>query len=161
MTIEMITALSSIALSLFTLAYTVMSNEKQAILQTVTVNRMNWIQEVRELLANFAHAYRTHNAEDMADIEAKLELFMRRDVKEYQYVLNHLKHCIKHEYNESDYEKLLSLSSYTLARAWQRIKVDARKYRFTDKAADQIITKQVQPLLDIAMSYDRRQQGKE
>lgn len=154
MSIEMITALSSIALSLFTLIYTAISNDKQSILQTVTANRMDWIQQVRELLGEFAHAYRTHNTEDMADIEAKLELFMRRDVKEYQYVLNHLKHCIKHEYNESDYEKLLSLSSYTLSRTWQRVKIDARKYHITDKTADQIVTKQVQSLLDIAESYN-------
>lgn len=108
------------------------------------------------MLGNFAHAYRTHNAEDMADIEAKLELFMRRDVKEYQYVLNHLKRCMKGGYNESDYEKLLTLSSYTLSRAWQRIKVDARKYHVTDKTADQIVTKQVQSLLDIAESYNTK-----
>ena len=158
MTVEMITALSSIALSLFTLIFTVIFNDKQSVLQTVTANRMDWIQQVRELLGNFAHAYRTHNAEDMADIEAKLELFMRRDIKEYQYVLNHLKRCIKNEYNENDYEKLLSLSSYTLARAWQRIKVDARKYHITDKTADRIVTKQVQPLLDIANSYDKKPQ---
>ncbi|MBQ9492659.1 MAG: hypothetical protein IJR54_02870 [Oscillibacter sp.] len=157
MSIEMITALSSIVVSLLTLVYTIISNDKQSVLQSVTANRMDWIQQVRSLLGDFAHAYRTHNTENMADIEARLELFMRRDVKEYQYVLNHLKHCIKHEYNENDYEKLLSLSSYTLSRAWQRIKVDARKYHITDKTADQIVTKQVQPLLDIVKSYDTKQ----
>lgn len=41
MTVEMITALSSIALSLFTLIYTVIFNDKQSVLQTVTANRMD------------------------------------------------------------------------------------------------------------------------
>ena len=154
MTLEMITALSSIVLSLVTLGYTIISNNRQSVLKTVTANRMEWIQKTRELLGKFAHAYWTRNVEDMVDIEAQLELFMRRDVPEYQYVLNHLKHCIKSEYNESDYEKLLCFSSYILARAWQRIKIDARRYHITDKTADQMVSKQVQPLLDIVESYN-------
>ena len=156
MSIEMITALSSAILALFTLGYTVISNHKQSVLQFITAHRMESLSQIRQLLGDFAHFYRTHNQEEMMDIEARLELFIRRDIPEGQYFLNYLKHCIKSEYCEDDYEKLLSLSSFILARRWQRLKIDVKTYHVSDKTAYKMANKEVSALLDIAMSYDTK-----
>ena len=157
MTPEMVTAVSSIIISLFTLVYSVVTKKRQAVLQNVTANRMDWIKQVREALEAFAHHYRNGNLDAMMDAEAKIEMFMRRDTPEYKCVLDHLSYCIMNGYRERDYKKLLAVSSWILARSWQRIRIDSERNIFmSNHEADRLAAQQVQPLLDIVESYDKK-----
>ena len=160
MTIEMITALSSVVIALCTLGYTIISSHKQSVLQFITANRMDWHNQVRQLLGDFAHSYRTHNLEEMIDIEARLELFIRKDLPDSQHLFNHLQRCIKSEYCEDDYQELLALATYTIARSWQRIKIEVKTNYMPDKKAYQRADKEVGIFLDVAMSYEAKHRDK-
>ena len=113
---------------------------------------------VRETLESFAQDYRSGNTDGMMNAQARIEMLMRRDIPEYKRVLDHLRHCIRVGYHDEDYEKLLAISSWILARAWQRIRIDSEKnILMSNRRANKLVTEQVQPLLDIVESYDTKQ----
>ena len=91
------------------------------------------------------------------DIEAKLELYMRRDIDDYYLLLNHLRYCIKNGYNERSYDKLLLISTYILARPWERMSVEAKRSAFSSETAiRQAVDARTKTLLDLVRSFDHK-----
>ena len=144
---EFLTAIAAIV----ALLWTILNDNRQSLLQTVTVNRIDWLNQVRQLLGDFAHAYWNGELKRMIEIEARLELFMRIDKVEYQPIFNHMKHCMKNQYCENDYDRFLLLASAIIVRTWQRIKVDVN-YPKSDIKTQEILDEKVQVLLNMAES---------
>lgn len=150
-TIEAIkVALSGLAffVSLGTFIYLILSTRRTSITETITKERVDWIRQARKALLDFAQNYRDENKNGMKEAKACLEMLMRRDTPEYRLVLEHLDDCLSDtEYDEDNYKKLLGLSSYILARAWQRIKLDGSKIWTNNEKKNDLVSCQVYPML--------------
>lgn len=147
--------LSSLTLlvSLGTFIYLILSTRRASITETITRERVDWIRQTRKALLDFAHYYRAEDKGGMKEAKACIELLTRRDTPEYRLVLEHLDGCITDEnYDESNYEKLLGLSAYILARAWQRIKLDGSKIWTNNEKKNDLVTYQVHPMIDKILS---------
>lgn len=114
--------------SVLTLIFNVRKEKNQLIIQSITQNRMDWIENVRQLLGEFLCAYVSNASEtELRKIKAKCELYFNN--KEFYNNLTEIMElCCKEPYNSSqpeNYKKLLRHSQYVLARSWERIKKES------------------------------------
>lgn len=148
-----IASLLAIAIALFTFIQQCRSSRRTAITQTITNERMEWIRQTRKALLYFEQSYRGFNITKMKDARAEFETLMRRDTPEYCYLLEHIDYCIRAKYSDSDYELLIGLSSYILARAWQRVKLDGEGILpRTNSQKNKYVTRQTSLLYAMAAS---------
>lgn len=135
--------------SLGTFIYLILSTRRSSITETITKERVDWIRQARKALLDFAQNYRNEDKNGMKEAKACLEMLMRRDTPEYRLVLEHLDSCLSDTgYDEDNYRKLLGLSSYILARSWQRIKLDCSKIWINNERKNDIVTYQVYPMIE-------------
>ena len=156
--LNMVTAIASllaIVISVLTFIHACRSSRRTAIIQIISKERMSWISQMREAFLCFEQSYRASNVNGMKDARAKLESLMRRDTSEYCYFLEHIDHCIKNLYSASDYDLLVGLSSYILARAWQRVKLDGEGILpRTNGRKNAYVTRQTNLLFSLATSKE-------
>ena len=144
---EILSVIVSGIVAILSLTYTIFLHKSQSITQTITIHRMDWIKNVRETIETFAHHYLLGNKDEMIDAKIRLELFMRRDTEEYRVFLEHIDECIQNAFSENDFKKLLLMSSYILARNWQRIRIEGKQIFFlNEKRINKRVTKQVEEL---------------
>lgn len=142
-----IAAVSSVGISIVSLLSTLFSERRKTVIEAVTKNRMDWMADVRGLLTDFAICYRQGDTEKMRTDKAAIEMYMRRDKEGYHLLLSYLERCIANGFNEEDDEKLYLISSYVLARVWQRILLESRGYvLFADRRIPRKIDKRLKPL---------------
>ena len=165
-TISTILSIIATIVAAGTLIHPCFPSRRSAITQSITKERMEWIRQTREALLIFAKSYRQTDLklpqaqnnkqkqiELMEDAQARLETLMRRDTVEYREILEHIDHCIKTGYAEHDYDKLIGLSTYILARAWQRVKIDAEAFPMrSNEEANREVDKRTKELHDRAVS---------
>jgi len=145
---ELFVTISSAVISLITLIYLFFSERRNSITSTITKERVDWIRQAREALLKFADCYYRRNKKGMRQAKARLETLMRRDTPEYRLVLEHIDICINsNELDLGNYNKLIGLSSYILARAWQRVKIDGLRLRTGNRKKNTEVTNQVSSLL--------------
>lgn len=122
-----ISILGAFFVSVFTLIFNIRKEKKQMIIQSVTQNRMDWIENVRQLLSEFLCAYVSNASEtELRKLKAKCELYFNN--KEfYNLLIQQMELCCKQPYNSGqpqNYEKLVHHCQYVLARSWERIKME-------------------------------------
>ena len=165
-TISIILSIIATTVAAGTLIHACFTSRRSAITQSITKERMEWIRQAREALLTFAKSYRQTNSnlpqaqnnnqqqiECMRDAQARLETLMRRDTVDYREILEHINHCIKTGYAEHDYDMLIGLSTYILARAWQRVKIDAEAFPMrSNEEANREVDKRTKELHSLAVS---------
>ena len=148
-----ITACAAAILSLCTFIHQCTSSRRTIITQTITKERVDWIKQARETLLSFEKAYRLGDYRSMFDAKARLESLMRRDTPQYCMILKHIDECMREGFTEVGYSKLLGLSAYILARAWQRVKIDGESLLSPFSACkNSIVSRRTSTLLSMVAS---------
>lgn len=100
-------------------------NKKDEILQTITSNRINWINKVRELVTSFIQAYIDGEPKTkLMRIESAIELYLRSDDEDYQVLVQAMKDCYTGGFSERKLQEVIDGAQYILHRTWVRIKVE-------------------------------------
>ena len=143
----------NVIISALTFSYLLLSTLRSSITSTITNQRIDWIKQARESLLRFEKCYRKADCRGMYDARATLESLMPRDTPSYCIVLKHINTCIEDGYTKYNHEKLIGLSAYILARAWQRAKLDSTMLGvLPDKWLNKIVTKKLSKLKQYATS---------
>lgn len=143
----------NVIISALTFGYLLLSTLRSSITSTITSQRIAWINQARESLLRFEKCYRKADYRGMYDARATLESLMPRDTPSYCIVLKQINTCIEDGYTKYNHEKLIGLSAYILARAWQRAKLDSTMLGvLPDKWLNKIVTKKLSKLKQYATS---------
>lgn len=118
-----------IILSIFAFFVSIISidiSRKNNISNLISKERMNWIAQVRDLMADFLCAYiKQEEKEKLKIINSKINLYIKFDSEFYQALHNKLTYCVDNSYTEKDYEELVISMQNVLNDVWVRIKREA------------------------------------
>ena len=116
-----------------TLIHSVIKHNKDSIVNSITLNRIEWIGQVRDLVSQFLCAYIDKESEsDLRKKALKVELMTRNKsgINDYSPMLKSLKACCEDaslDYNtdsmEANVEQMVLSTQYVLSRVWTRIKL--------------------------------------
>lgn len=112
-------------ITLFTIIVTQNFNKKQLRIQAISMQRVDWLASVRDLLSAFGIAYRKNSREELEDLRFKLLLYLRIDKPHYELLTEILNICCNNEYNDETYSALILISQRELARVWERLNAEA------------------------------------
>lgn len=147
-----ITVISTMANSKFAAKNQKMSDDKSALLQSVTSNRMDWLSTVRQLMCEFCDTFRANpkDIDTLSSIRTKFLLYMRVDNEFYQPLLELTKQCCKSpiplEQQESMYKQLILASQYAFASVWIRVKIEGSDGLTNESEIDDLVRKKTTPI---------------
>lgn len=118
----------SFLISLIALFYNMRHNRKQAILNNITQNRINWISNLRNILKRFILAYISNADEtELRKIKVECELYLN-DKPFYNDLVNQMELCCityDSDNKTENYKKLIRYGQYIIARDWEHIKIES------------------------------------
>ena len=141
-TLLIITAVITSCTTLVVLCVNTFSSQRKMLTDTVTKNRMKWIEDVRLLMHEFIVEYMKPSCDIMRllEIKAKIDLYIRFDSTAYDDLKRELEHCISNKYtDEVQYEQYMRVCQKTLNDVWVRIKIESGM----EKRADATIIRKV------------------
>lgn len=119
-------------ISLVTFFFDVKKHRQTLITQAVTVNRIEWISDVRKLIGDFLTVYIDGKSkEDLAKITMKVELYLR-DKPDYNKMLYCMRACYEGSYSEAKAQELVKATQYVFQRVWARIKIEGGQSKGKD-----------------------------
>ncbi|MCR4767878.1 MAG: hypothetical protein K5875_07960 [Saccharofermentans sp.] len=121
---------SAIIVSIITVIINLFISRKGVKTETITKNRISWIEDVRKLTMEFMEYYANTSSvtriKDLKRIRNKVCLYTRRGVKSYSAFTTAMDKCISNpDYNEQDLEALIESAQYTFSEVWLRAKREA------------------------------------
>ena len=141
-TLLMLTAVITSCTTLVVLCVNTFSSQRKMLTDSVTKNRMKWIEDVRLLMHEFIVEYIKPSCDPMRllEVKAKIDLYIRFDSVAYDDLKRELDYCTKNEYkDETQYERYMIVCQKTLNDVWVRIKIESGM----EKRADVTIFKKV------------------
>ena len=122
-------SISAVVISLFGF----MLSRRQLYNNTVTINRMKWISDVRQLVSEFIECYLKNNCDksELSIIKYKIDLyfdFNNDDQKRLSISMNELINN-----NNISIEQIVSNSQAVLANSWKRIKLESKVNLFNER----------------------------
>lgn len=122
------------AVSLCISLLTIILQKKAVSTQTISINRVQWIKDVRNLLFEFIKEYITKaNKRKLYYIRCKISLYMRKGVDSYEGLLNALDKCVNEKANDQNCQNLINEAQIVLADVWKRMKREAMITEKLDK----------------------------
>ena len=120
--VSIITIFLSI-MAFFISIYNLVLTRRKVITEFVSVNRIDWIKDVRELMFNFAECYYDRQSKDKLRMcKTKIDLYTRMNDPAYNDLNDILEKCIQNEFNKDDYNKLIIECQKVLGAPWARMK---------------------------------------
>jgi len=107
--------------------YTLIRYRKEAVINTITINRTKWMDDVKQHIHEYIKQYikNSHGNHDLKIYEARIRLYFRSDGESYINLSNHLRKCSAKPFSDEDYEKLLEYSQNVLHDMWRQMKLEA------------------------------------
>ena len=94
-------------ISLATFLVNIKSHKQDVITQSITVNRIEWISDVRNLFSEFLYAYIDKKSkDDLVKLMGKIRLFFHNESAYYQDFFTCMKKCCEEPYSEERAEEL-------------------------------------------------------
>ena len=134
-------------ISVGTLIHNIIKHHNDSIVNSITLNRIEWIGQVRELVSQFLCAYIDKEDENnLRKIALKVELMTRNkgDSNDYLPILESLQECIdtsstnNEKIRKTNIRNVVYSTQYVLYRVWTRIRVEGgmnkkKDYKIRDK----------------------------
>ena len=106
--------------------YNAATDKRRLVTETITKNRIEWLKEIRDMLAAFADAYRLRSHDKMESINDKLELFLNRKNQSYIKLLKAVNMCLQDDsFSLEHRDELIICSQKVLTDTWTRMKREA------------------------------------
>lgn len=127
--INMYISISAVVISLFGF----MLSRRQLYNNTVTINRMKWISDVRQLVSEFIECYlnKNHDKSELIAIKYKIELYFNFDNEDQKNLSTAMNQLIKED--DMTIEQIVCHSQEVLANSWKRIKLESKVNWFNEK----------------------------
>lgn len=127
------------AISLATYFTDIRKHKEDIVTQAITVNRIEWITNVRKLIGEFLSAYMIEKPEKELNIlRMQIELYIRNN-EDYRELSLALENCCKKDYSEDNLNELIKASQIVLQRVWRRIKVEGGQRKKDDERMRKLI----------------------
>ena len=141
--IDWITFLCSVVIasiiSLITYFTNLKKHKDDVITQAITVNRIEWIANVRKLIGEFLSAYMTGKSKkELNMLRMQIELYIRKN-SDYSRFSSALKKCCDEDYTEDNLNELIEASQTVLHRVWRRIKIEGGQSKKDDERIRKLI----------------------
>jgi len=140
------------AISGATLVHNIVKHNKDSVLHSITLNRIEWIKQMRELVAQFLCAYIDKEPESvLRKVKVRIELLVRNNYSDdYSHLVKALEECCKTAYSKETTDltnEVVLATQYSLYCAWTRMKIESGQR----KKKNQTIRKHVE---EICGTYD-------
>lgn len=143
------------AISGATLVHNIVKHNKDSVLHSITLNRIEWIKQIRELVAQFLCAYIDKEPESvLRKVKVRIELLVHNNYSDdYSHLVKALEECCKNAASAYSKEttdltnEVVLATQYSLYRVWTRMKIEGGQ----SKKKDQTIRKHVE---EICGTYD-------
>ena len=128
---EIITACVTGLVSIGALAlsiYSVYQVKRKLIADAITLNRIEWIANVRSLLMEFIRIYRSNGTvkEDMEILLCNVKLYMNSHNSYYSNLFKIMQKCIDDDlYIQGNMDEFIKASQSVLNMTWVRMKLEA------------------------------------
>lgn len=129
--ITLVVSILSFVVSIST-AITSFINERNHIkTETITENRVIWIKDVRNLVMEFLELYinqivdKAKKRTNLTILKSKISLYLRKNVKSYEGLINILNKCIEEEYSNENLQLLIEKSQIVFSDVWKRAKYES------------------------------------
>ena len=120
-------------ISLATFLVNIKSHKQDVITQSITVNRIEWISDVRNLFSEFLYAYIDKKSkDDLVKLMGKIRLFFHNESAYYQDFFTCMKKCCEEPYSEERAEEFIQKAQVILKSAWIRIKIEGGQRKEDD-----------------------------
>lgn len=112
-------------ISLLTFYFDIVKHKKDLIAQAITSNRIDWIMQMRTLVAEFICAYIDQRpTNELQKIKIQIQLMCRHKV-DYDKILECIDTCCKDTENVgANCDALIEVTQYVLQKVWVRIKIE-------------------------------------
>lgn len=129
--ISTISAFSAVLVSIVSLVITLFINKKKIKTETITKNRIEWINSVRGLIMDFLDVYMDESIDSLEKrtrlslIKYKISLYLRSNVKSYDNLIKSLNKCIENGYEKNFCDALIEKSQNVFSEVWIRAKIES------------------------------------
>lgn len=118
-----------------------LNNRNQVIANIVSVDRIKWISDVRNLMFLFLESYLKGECENLKIIKSKIDLYIIYDKDSYKSFEEKLNYCILNDYTDKDYRELVSETQEMLNQVWVRIKDESGILKMDEKRINKRLKK--------------------
>ena len=130
MTPEVISAWIAAAVAVIAAVFQLVVNNKKQAIEAVTVNHLEWINNVRAILNDFISEYVKRddaNKTKLLELACRFQLFTRKTNSDYSKLTSLLTECSKseNEFCEAQLEELITCSQEVLNSVWTRVKIES------------------------------------
>lgn len=127
---ESIIAYLSAAVSVAALTVSIANaalSKRRLVAETITANRIQWIQAVRELMGEFIEQFLKNQTDKrrLRLLNAKIGLYIRYEEPIYQALEKLLLRCVQESYSEELEQELIRECQRVLHDAWKRMKSES------------------------------------
>ncbi len=133
--IALVTSVSAFLISLINITI----NKRKISTETISKNRIDWIKDVRELVAEFISLYVNKAPKnEQKIIRNKICLYMRSGVISYSEFLDQMDICINEDYSDENCNKLISKAQIVFSDVWIRMKMESGIKNKDDKRFEEL-----------------------
>lgn len=147
--VEIIAIIGTVIVALISVIASIIqrkTDEQNMLIRSVTLNRMDWVATVRELMVQFCEAFMSnpYKLNTLRHLRTKLFLYLRHDREAYKPFIESVNVCcevlIPHKYRAFMYDRLILTSQYVLATVWIRVKEEGAHGTTREERVNKIIT---------------------
>lgn len=121
---------------------------RKVVTESIAINRMEWIKDVRKLMMDFLNAYLQKQSKDKLQIlRMRIDLYTRIDSEAYERLNEQLDHCINNPFSIENYNLLLLECQRVLNSVWRRMKLESGINDKRDKKIQKLIRKMEQDVI--------------
>lgn len=124
-------AISAFVVSILSVIISLVINKNEIKTETITKNRIEWINRVRDLISDFLDIYmdesieKTEKNKRLSLIKNKISLYLRANVNSYNHLLKSLNKCIEHGYVNTICNELIENAQLVFSEVWIRAKIES------------------------------------